>query len=215
MPCSRQSSDTGTPLSACFNIPMICASLYRLFFITISSDYHAEKILPVNTTNFRGDYHGDIMKSAFIDNVRDFQGENPVNVDIARTIKEGHFDQFVLRNNGITIVAKNIRPTSNQYLLEDYQIVNGCQTSHVIYENRALIRDTLLVPIKLIHTEDEDVAQAIIKSTNKQTLVDENDLLAFTPYRVHKTLGGACAIVNLRCPIIAASSLTFGPSAQP
>jgi len=37
---------------------MICASLYRAFFIKISSDYYAEKILLVNTTNFRGDYLG-------------------------------------------------------------------------------------------------------------------------------------------------------------
>ena len=35
---------------------MICVSLYRAFFIKISSDYYAEKILLVNTTNFRGDY---------------------------------------------------------------------------------------------------------------------------------------------------------------
>lgn len=129
------------------------------------------------------DNDGEIMKSVFVDNVRDFQGDNPVNLDIAKTIKDGQFDQFVLRNNGITIVAKNIRPTSNQYRLDDYQIVNGCQTSHVIFENRSALTDKLQVPIKLIHTEDEDVAQAIIKSTNKQTLVDENDLLAFTPFQ--------------------------------
>ena len=129
------------------------------------------------------DDDGDIMKSVFVDNVRDFQGNNPVNLDIAQTIKDGNFDQFVLRNNGITIVAKNIRPTSDQYRLEDYQIVNGCQTSHVIFENRNLLDDKLQVPIKIIHTEDEDVSQSIIKSTNKQTLVDENDLLAFTPFQ--------------------------------
>lgn len=129
------------------------------------------------------DEDGDIMKSVFVDNVRDFQGENPVNKDIAKTIQDGQFDQFVLRNNGITIVAKNIRPTANQYRLVDYQIVNGCQTSHVIFENKNSLSDNLHVPIKLIHTEDEDVAQAIIKSTNKQTLVEENDLLAFTPFQ--------------------------------
>lgn len=125
----------------------------------------------------------DMLRTVFVDNVRDFQGVNPVNADIAKTIQDGALDQFVLRNNGITIVAKNIRPTSNQYLLEDYQIVNGCQTSHVIFENREIINSNLYVPIKLIHTEDEDVAQAIIKSTNKQTQVDENDLLAFTPFQ--------------------------------
>lgn len=129
------------------------------------------------------DDDGDMLRTVFVDNVRDFQGVNPVNEDIAKTIQDGDLDQFVLRNNGITIVAKGIRPTSSQYLLEDYQIVNGCQTSHVIFENRSVISGDLHVPVKLIHTEDEDVAQAIIKSTNKQTQVDENDLLAFTPFQ--------------------------------
>jgi hypothetical protein len=35
---------------------MICASLYRPFFIVNLLRYHAEKILLLNTTNFRGDY---------------------------------------------------------------------------------------------------------------------------------------------------------------
>jgi hypothetical protein len=55
------------------------------------------------------DDSGNIIKSVFVDNVRDFQGENPVNLDIAKTITDGLFDQFVLRNNGITIVARNIK----------------------------------------------------------------------------------------------------------
>lgn len=126
---------------------------------------------------------GDIIKSVFIDNVRDFQGENPVNADIAKTITDKLFDQFVLRNNGITIVARNIKVTSNQYVLEDYQIVNGCQTSHVIFSNRHQITGDLFVPVKLIHTISEDVAQSIIKSTNKQTNVEENDLLALTQFQ--------------------------------
>lgn len=129
------------------------------------------------------DDDGDLLRTIFVDNIRDFQGLNPVNIDIANTIKNGELDQFVLRNNGVTIVAKNIRPTSSQYLLEDYQIVNGCQTSHVIFENRSNVSDALHIPVKLIHTEDEEVAQAIIKSTNKQTQVDENDLLAFTSFQ--------------------------------
>jgi len=54
---SRQSSDTGTPLSACFNIPIICASLYFFFFIQNLLSQYAKKIPLVNTTFFRGDYH--------------------------------------------------------------------------------------------------------------------------------------------------------------
>jgi hypothetical protein len=129
------------------------------------------------------DDSGNIIKSVFVDNVRDFQGENPVNADIAKTITDGLFDQFVLRNNGITIVARNIKVTSSQYVLEDYQIVNGCQTSHVIFAHKHEITGDLLVPVKLIHTVSEDVAQSIIKSTNKQTNVEENDLLALTQFQ--------------------------------
>ena len=55
MPCSRQSLEIGTPLSACFNISIICASLYRLFFIQNLLRYYAKKILLLNTTNFWGD----------------------------------------------------------------------------------------------------------------------------------------------------------------
>lgn len=129
------------------------------------------------------DDDGDLMRSVFVDNVRDYQGNNPVNTDIAKTISDGCLDQFVIRNNGITIVAKGLRPTAREYKLDDYQIVNGCQTSHVLFENRAVITDDLNVPIKLIHTEDDEVAQAIIKSTNKQTQVDDSDLLAYTPFQ--------------------------------
>ncbi|WP_273054035.1 hypothetical protein, partial [Sulfitobacter litoralis] len=47
---------TGTPPSACFNTAMICASLYRPFFIVNLLRYLAEKIPLLNTANFRGDY---------------------------------------------------------------------------------------------------------------------------------------------------------------
>lgn len=141
-------------------------------------------VLPVHEfLKLLSDDSGNIIKSVFVDNVRDFQGENPVNLDIAKTIKDGFFDQFVLRNNGITIVARNIRVTSNQYVLEDYQIVNGCQTSHVIFAHQNEITGDLFVPVKLIHTVSEDVAQSVIKSTNKQTNVEENDLLALTQFQ--------------------------------
>ena len=175
-------------------------ALYRATKTSISREVKFEKLITLPTINdvkasYLGvlpvneflklltDDSGDIIKSVFVDNVRDFQGDNPVNMDIAKTITDGLFDQFVLRNNGITIVAKNIRVTSNQYVLEDYQIVNGCQTSHVIFAHQHEINGELFVPVKLIHTQSEDVAQSIIKSTNKQTNVAENDLLALTQFQ--------------------------------
>ena len=175
-------------------------ALYRATKTSISREVKFEKLITLPTIDgvsasylgvlpvgefikLLADDSGNIIKSVFVDNVRDFQGENPVNVDIAKTITDGLFDQFVLRNNGITIVARNIKVTSSQYVLEDYQIVNGCQTSHVIFAHQNEITGDLFVPVKLIHTVSEDVAQSIIKSTNKQTNVEENDLLALTQFQ--------------------------------
>ena len=129
------------------------------------------------------DGNDNIVKSIFIDNVRDFQGDNPVNSDIAKTIKEGFFDQFVLRNNGITIVARDIKVTSNKYTISDYQIVNGCQTSHVVYAHREIVSDDMFLPVKLIQTDNDEIAQSVIRSTNKQTIVDDNELLALTQFQ--------------------------------
>ena len=56
MPCSRQSSDTGTPPSACFKITMIWTSLYRAVFIENLLRYLAEKILLPHPLSFGGDY---------------------------------------------------------------------------------------------------------------------------------------------------------------
>lgn len=57
-------------------------------------------------------------------------------------------------NNGITIIAENVQITGTTAVLTDYQIVNGCQTSHVLYENRNLDGiEELLIPIKVIGTK--------------------------------------------------------------
>ena len=129
------------------------------------------------------DEDGNIVKSVFIDNVRDFQGENPVNTDMSATLTDGLLDQFVLRNNGVTIVARDLSITGQMFTVRDYQVVNGCQTSHVLYAHRLALTDKLYVPVKLIYTEDEEIAQEVIKSTNRQTPIDENDLLALTKFQ--------------------------------
>ena len=132
------------------------------------------------------DEEDNLIPSIFIDNVRDFQGDNPVNQDIATTIDSGFLDQFVIRNNGVTIVARDLAITGQRFSVRDYQIVNGCQTSHVLFAHRkriAAATDVLFVPVKLIHTDDEEIIQDVIKSTNRQTPIDENDLLALTKFQ--------------------------------
>ena len=83
------------------------------------------------------DSDGKMLTNIFEDNVRDFQGYNSVNSEIKETINHpDDQNRFALLNNGITIIAKTIKVTGDSIDIFDYQIVNGCQTSYVLYENR-------------------------------------------------------------------------------
>ena len=131
------------------------------------------------------DESGEIIKSLFYDNVRDFQDFNPVNSEIRQTLESSDLRRrFVLMNNGVTVIAKTLRATGNRFLIEDYQIVNGCQTSHVLFSQKeSLTDDSVVVPLRLIATQDEAVIGSIIKATNRQTEVREDQLLALSDFQ--------------------------------
>jgi len=127
--------------------------------------------------------NGEIRKNVFYDNVRDYQGDNEVNIEIAETIKSAS-NKFILLNNGVTIICKKLTNLRNKFTLTDYQIVNGCQTSHVLYYNKEFINGNLQIPIKLIETLDEDTVNNIIKATNRQTQVTNEQLIALNEFHI-------------------------------
>lgn len=133
------------------------------------------------------DQDGNLQNGLFYDNVRSYLGENPVNNEILDTIKSKEkYIQFPILNNGVTIVAKSLKPSGDKYALSDFQIVNGCQTSNVIYKCRDIVQDDMMLPVKIICTEDPDLINDVIRSTNRQTIVLDE---AFESLKVfHKRL---------------------------
>ncbi|WP_353147828.1 AIPR family protein [Flavobacterium sp.] len=125
------------------------------------------------------------LLNVFEDNVRDFQGENnDVNSGIASTITNEGSEIFSVLNNGITIVASKISPTGNQFTITDYQIVNGCQTSNVLYNNRNSTNTAnVVIPIKLIATEDDEIKTRITLATNNQTPIKKEQLASLTQFQ--------------------------------
>ena len=85
------------------------------------------------------------------------------------------------RNNGITVVARAIDRTGNNFTIEDFQIVNGCQTSNVIFHNREHI-EGVYVPFRLIGTKDEEFIFSIISGTNKQNPVRDEQFWSLLPF---------------------------------
>ena len=115
---------------------------------------------------------GDLNREIFYDNVRDFQGENPVNKEIDQTLSSSDLRTcFPLLNNGVTIIARSLRRTGDIFHVTDFQIVNGCQTAHILFHHKTDIRSDTLVPVKIVVTDDGRIVADVIKATNRQTLV--------------------------------------------
>jgi hypothetical protein len=115
--------------------------------------------------------------------VRDWQEWNEVNDAIRNTLDSAERSRFVLMNNGVTIITRDLRKgAASRFHIEDYQIVNGCQTSHVIYHMRHANLNNVHVPLRLIVTQDEDVMESIIRATNSQTPVKPEEFAAILDF---------------------------------
>jgi hypothetical protein len=129
------------------------------------------------------DDSGNLLKSIFYDNVRDWQDYNPVNQEIRSTLEStAKRPRFALMNNGVTIIARTLRPIGNRIRIEDFQIVNGCQTSHVLFAQKDHLDGSVTIPLRLISTQNEEVINSIIRATNRQTQVKEDQFFALTEF---------------------------------
>lgn len=129
----------------------------------------ANEFMPLLTTD-----EGLLRKGLFDDNVRDYQGKTVINRGILNTIRNDPED-FVLMNNGITIIASKVVQNSKTLSITSPRIVNGCQTCSVLYEAKKAGADLskVLLFAKVIETQDDGIADKIVRGTNKQNIVYE------------------------------------------
>ncbi len=131
---------------------------------------------------FVTDDDGNLRKSFFEANVRDYQGRNVVNKCISETLSSSTGEDFWWLNNGVTVLAEKITPvTTRELVLLNPEIVNGLQTSTEIYnyfsanpellesENRNLL-------VRIIVPDSEESRDNIIFATNNQTNIPKSSL---------------------------------------
>jgi hypothetical protein len=122
---------------------------------------------------------GRLRKTLFNENVRDFQGYTGVNAEIRATLQDQEErKRFAVFNNGITIVTRDLKVVGDEVHLRDFQIVNGCQTCHVLFDQRANLTDDVHVTVRIVHTQHEAVIDGIVSATNRQTVISDEDMSA-------------------------------------
>ncbi|WP_051703943.1 AIPR family protein [Glycomyces sp. NRRL B-16210] len=148
------------------------AGVKQSFMGTIPASVFVEQVLV--------DDGGSIRKFLFEDNLREFLGQsNEVNDGIAQSLADKvKRRRFAVLNNGITVIARSFGMTGDECHMSDFQIVNGCQTGHVLFENRDKLTDDVHVKLTVIEPEDESIAEAITVATNRQTEIAPEALRA-------------------------------------
>jgi len=128
--------------------------------------------------NFLSDENGVLIRNLFDANVRDFLGKSEVNEAIKKTLHDLDEGDFWWFNNGITIVASDIEQKGEVLALTDPLLVNGLQTSNVIFsfmsdpDVPAELKDrrkSQLLLVKIIEPSSEKARDEVIKATNSQT----------------------------------------------
>lgn len=135
-----------------------------------------------------------VNRAVFFDNIRDYDSKSKINLAIKQSVLQTGGAEFVFRNNGITVVSRNIDRTGDKFKLEDFQIVNGCQTSNVIFDllfgndeassdtKSAEIMGSIQVPLRLIGSKDDEFVSSIIIGTNRQNPVRDEQFWALRPF---------------------------------
>ncbi|MDL5486018.1 AIPR family protein [Microbacterium wangruii] len=137
---------------------------------------------------FVRDSAGDLRDEFFEANVRDYEGDNTVNIAIQNTLSNDDATEFWWKNNGVTILATQTNAPQQEITMEQPLIVNGLQTTHVLHhvEKAGELTDSRLkegILVRIIQSADDAVRDQVISGTNRQTRVQSAALFASSTFQ--------------------------------
>ncbi|NOZ35735.1 MAG: hypothetical protein GXO80_10615 [Chlorobi bacterium] len=131
---------------------------------------------------------GGHLDDVFFDNIRYFEGmgtSDSVNSKIYKSLDDNK-DIFHLLHNGITITAhsKHFNPQNGNLEIKAFSIINGCQTSNIIWEwiknedKSDEFIQKINIPVKLIISSNNDLRAKVTETANSQNEVKTIQLIA-------------------------------------
>jgi len=123
----------------------------------------------------------NLREHLFVENPRSFIGYTDINKSIKETLEDNSLKEYFLYlNNGLTILCdliENHKTKKNTYILKYPRIINGCQTTHILYEafKEGLQEiDNIEITAKIIATKDDNLKEYIIFTTNNQNSINKD-----------------------------------------
>lgn len=120
---------------------------------------------------------GIANQSIFAFNVRGSLGRTQVNRDIAQSISDPEKHKlFPLFHNGITVIAEKVQSSADSIDVENYFVVNGCQSLNALFKGKNNLTDNLRVLTKFIKASPSStLAEMITRFSNNQNGVKARD----------------------------------------
>lgn len=132
--------------------------------------------------------HADIDLNVLFDNVRGFILRSKFNDNIIKSL-EDEPQRFFYYNNGITIIAKDIKSVESKiggkwkFSIHDFQVVNGGQTLRSIHKfnnsDESNMEESLSkahILVRFLKVGDENLRNKIGEYTNSQNAISISDL---------------------------------------
>lgn len=154
----------------------------------LRNDYNLEKLESLATETL--DY------GVLFDNVRGFVQKSKYNESIAKSLKEEP-SKFFMYNNGMTIVAKDIKAEEVngrkkvRISINDFQVLNGGQTLRTLHNFNALDKDNVIeslskseVLVRIFNASDSESVSKIAEYTNSQNSISNIDLKSLSNLQI-------------------------------
>lgn len=125
-------------------------------------------------------------QSIFAFNVRGLLGRTQVNRDIIKSIKNVSTHKlFPLFHNGITIISDKVSKDDDKITIENYHVVNGCQSLSALYNNRTHITDDMRILTKVLVMDiDSSLSEDVTRYSNNQNRVRPRDFKSNDPTQI-------------------------------
>lgn len=143
-------------------------------------------IAPVKATEL-ATLKGIPDQSLFAYNVRGTLGRTQVNKDIVRSLKDSSTHKlFPLFHNGVTVICSSAEGTDDKITIQNYYVVNGCQSLNSLHENSSSLTGDLRILTKFVQVEDVSSALSdrITNYSNNQNGVKARDFKSNSPTQI-------------------------------
>ncbi len=157
------------------NIPLSSAENVELSLLATVKFSELKKLILTSDKNLK--------EKLFIENVRNYIGSTPVNLDIKKTLDAvAERNYFPFLNNGLAIICDKIERhpvKEKEFTLTFPRIINGCQTTNELFKkfkesaDESSI-DNIEIVAKVISTNDNNLKKMIIYAANNQNSIDKD-----------------------------------------